>query len=86
MGKYLGKGILLGIYFVICAFFIRAFWPYVTVFRTSFHEILSGTVPVPELPEYLVIALIVFAAVNVVFFAQIFQVISREKKDKDDDD
>lgn len=83
MNKFIGKGILLGVYFVICDFFFRAFWPYLKTIWSSFPDILNGTVAVPELPEKLVVALILFAAFNVVFFSQIFQILDRKDQSKD---
>lgn len=85
VNRYIGKGILLGIYFVICAFFLRAFLPYIMIIRSSLPEILTGACSIPEIPENLIIAVIMFGIVNVVFFAQIIQYLS-SKHDSDQND
>lgn len=88
MNKHIGKGILLGFYFSICAFYLRALMPYFRILRYNFPDVLAGKVTLPELPDSLIIGLVLFAFFNVVFFGQIFEAFSDKKEnkaEKDDD-
>lgn len=80
MNKYIGKGILLGFYFLICAFYLRALMPYFQILRYSFQDLLAGKVILPELPDSLMVGLVLFGFFNVIFFWQIFEAFSNKKK------